>query len=123
MTPREKSLLAAKELPDRLRAARKAAGLTQDQLVAIAECAPVTLSKLETGVNRPTFEVLVSLAYSLNASPNYLAGWEDEANAEADVARRQLMARLSLATRKLPVEWIEQLIQIAEHLDRDRSRS
>lgn len=114
MTPREKSLLAATELPNRLKAARKAAGLTQDQLVAIAECAPVTLSKLETGVNRPTFEVLVSLAYSLNASPNYLAGWEDQAAAESDAARRQLMGRLILAAGRLDADWIRQLVEIAE---------
>lgn len=123
MTPRELSLLAAKDLPDRLKAARKAAGLTQDQLVAIAECAPVTLSKLETGVNRPTFEVLVSLAHSLNASPNYLTGWEDEVGVESDAARRQLIGRLNLAVRKLSTEWIEQLIQIAERLEEDQSRS
>ncbi len=114
MTSRELALLAARDLPDRLKAARKAAGLTQDQLVAIAECAPVTLSKLETGVNRPTFEVLVSLAYSLNASPNYLTGWEDMVGSESDAARRQLIDRLILAAGKLDADWIKQLVDIAE---------
>ena len=118
MTPRERSLLAANELPDRLKAARKAAGLTQDQLVAIAECAPVTLSKLETGVNRPTFEVLVSLAYALNASPNYLTGWQDAVGAESDAARRQLIGRLILAAGKLDADWIRQLVEIAEKANR-----
>ena len=114
MTPREHSLIAARELPDRLRAARKAARLTQDELVALAECAPVTLSKLETGVNRPTFEILVSLAYALKASPNYLTGWEDEVVSDSDAARRQLIDRLILAAGKLDGEWIKQLVDIAE---------
>lgn len=121
MTPRERALQAANELPDRLKAARKAAGLTQDELVAIAECAPVTLSKLETGVNRPTFEVLVSLAHALNASPNYLSGWDDDGRSEGEASRRQLMARLTLAARELPDEWIEQLIQLAERASGDNT--
>ena len=82
--------------------------------MAIAECAPVTLSKLETGVNRPTFEVLVSLGYSLNASPNYLMGWGDRVGSESDAARRQLTDRLILAAGKLDAEWIKQLVDIAE---------
>ncbi len=114
MTPRERSLQAAQALPDRLKAARKQARLTQDQLVALAEMAPVTLSKLETGVNRPTFEVLVALCYALEVSPNSLVGWgtDDAPVSEAD--RRQLLSRLNLSAHRLPTEWLERLTEIAE---------
>lgn len=114
MTPRQKSIAAAEQLPERLKAARKNAGLTQDALVTLAECAPVTLSKLETGVNSPTFEIFVSLAYALGVSPNYLVGWQEIGIEEVDAERRRLLNRLILSAQSLPSDWLQQLIDIAD---------
>lgn len=114
MTPREQSQIAAKQFKDRLKAARKQARLTQDELVAMADISAVTLSKLETGVNKPAFDVFVALAYALDVSPNFLVGWYDDVKTEDNVARRQLISRLHIAIEQLSNEWLEQLLSISE---------
>ncbi len=112
MSPRERSKIAGDRFKDRLKAARREAGLTQEQLVTLAECAPITLSKLETGANKPTFEILVALADALNVSPNYLAGWEETGN--RDLRNNPVLVdRLSLAAAPLSDEWLEILIALA----------
>lgn len=114
MTPREQSQIAAKQFKDRLKAARKQARLTQDELVAKADMSSVTLSKLETGVNKPAFDVFVALAYALGVSPNFLVGWDDDVKIEDNVARRQLISRLHIAIERLSDDWLEQLLSISE---------
>ena len=114
MRPREFSKIAADHFKDRLKAARRQAGLTQDELGARAEISVVTLSKLETGVNRPTFEILVALAYALNSSPNNLIGWKDETDYDLEADRRQLLMRLQSVSEQLSDEWLYQLISVAE---------
>ena len=114
MTPRNQSDIAAETFRQRLKAARQGAGLTQDELVAKADIASVTLSKLETGVNRPAFDVLIALAYALDVSPNYLVGWGDDSDQHPDAARRAMVNRLNAAVDRLSDEWVEQLVAIAE---------
>lgn len=115
MGARERAKTEAGRFADRLKAARRQSGLTQEELGSLAELAPITLSKLETGVNRPTFEIFLALAHALGAPPNYLAGWDDMAG-ESDAAaeRRLVMNRLILVCGELPVDWIEQILAIAE---------
>ncbi|MER2635058.1 MAG: helix-turn-helix transcriptional regulator [Rhizobiaceae bacterium] len=114
MTPRERSQAAGELFKDRLKAARKQTGLTQDELVAKADISAVTLSKLETGVNRPAFEVFVALAYALETSPNVLVGWNDTSDLDTDANRRQLLMRLNTIANRLSDDWLEQLISISE---------
>jgi len=114
MTPRQHAKTAAKQLPARLKAARKRAKLTQAELVTRADFSPVALSKLETGVNRPTFENLVALAYALNISPNFLTGWEDTLSSRTNAETRMLLNRLMLAAEHLTSDWLTQLISLAE---------
>lgn len=114
MTPRQKALQSASDFRLRLKAARKNAGLTQDELVAIAEASAVTLSKLETGVNRPTYETLVALAYALDVSPNELMGWDAAVDNQGAASTREQLNRLALLAARLSPEWIDQLIAIAE---------
>ncbi len=114
MPPRKQSDIAAETFRERLKAARLGAGLTQDGLVAKAEIASVTLSKLETGVNRPAFDVLIALAYALDVSPNYLVGWGDQTEQHPDAARRAMVHRLNAAVDRLSDEWLKQLVAIAE---------
>lgn len=97
----------------RLKAARKSSGLTQDGLAAAAGLSPVTLSKLETGVNLPTFEIFVALSKALGVRPDYLAGWDAIDPSAGDERRRLLLEELSLAAANLPERWISQLIAVA----------
>lgn len=116
MSPKDRSKLAADNFASRLKAARKSAGLTQEALGALAEIAPITLSKLETGATTPTFEVLVAIAHALNAPPNYLAGWDETHDMDATGAQRLAINQLILAARKLPTDWIGQITSIAEKM-------
>jgi len=116
MKAREQAEVAAEQLPQRLKAARKSAGITQDELVAIAEFSPVALSKFERGINSPSFKNLVAICHALEVSPNFLTGWdEDGAGSDGDGAeKRLLLNRLMLAADGLSEDWILQLISIAE---------
>ena len=58
----------------RLRALRKAAGLTQEQLAEKAGIGPEHLSKIETARRFPSIETLISVASALNAEPADLIG-------------------------------------------------
>jgi transcriptional regulator with XRE-family HTH domain len=78
MTPKQRAADSAFSFKERLKTARKLRGLTQDELASKSELSSVTLSKLETGINRPTYEVLVAVASALEVSPNFLLGWADD---------------------------------------------
>lgn len=102
------------DFKDRLKAARKHAKLTQDGLATKADISVVTLSKLETGVNKPGYEILVALANALEVSPNYLLGWETLDASSPEAHRRALLARLSAAAQHLSDDWLQQLVSTAE---------
>lgn len=114
MKQTEHSRQAAELFKVRVKAARKQAKLTQDELASKADISVVTLSKLESGSNKPAFEIFVALAHALNASPNYLLGWDSQADVDSDAKRRLLLTRLGAAVQHLPDKWIEQLISLAE---------
>lgn len=118
MSARDKARAQADGFAGRLKAARRQAGLTQEDLSSRADLAPVTLSKLETGVNKPTFEIFLALAHALGTSPNYLAGWDDPAPEGTGVERRMLLNRLVLACEGLPADWLEQIAGLAERAAR-----
>lgn len=88
--------------------------MTQEALGLRADLAPVTLSKLETGINKPTLEIFLALAHALDVSPNYLAGWQGAERVAASAERQLLLNRLCLASEDLPTEWLEQLVGLAE---------
>ena len=56
----------------RIRALRKAAGLTQEQLSEKADIAPQHLSRLETGRQAPSLDTLVDIAAALDTTPSAL---------------------------------------------------
>lgn len=118
MKPREYAELAAEQLPQRLKAARKNAGLTQDELVTLAEFSPIALSKFERGINSPSLKNLVALCRALNISPNYLTGWDDNVPTAVEAEKRLLINRLILASDGLSEDWLIQLISIAEKAKR-----
>jgi transcriptional regulator with XRE-family HTH domain len=118
MGARSEAKLISEQFGVRLQAARKQAGLTQEELSTVAECSIVTLSKLETGVNFPTLDILLSVAAALKTSPDRLIGWELAQAGELPTTKRANLHRLILATEELPDDWIELLIALAEKAGR-----
>ncbi len=53
------------KLAAEVRAARKRAGLTQEQLASSIDVTPVTISQIERGQRRPSLETIVSLAQAV----------------------------------------------------------
>lgn len=120
MDPRDKADQATKQLPARLKAARKAAKVTQDQLVTMAEFSPVALSKFERGINSPSFANFVAICHALDVSPNYLTGWDEGSTLEGTAGKQALLNQLIINANSLPDDWIEQLISIAEKAKSDQ---
>ena len=75
----------------------------------------MTLSKLETGVNVPTLEILISLAKALDVSPNYLTGWLDDKDAVTS-EHRALLSRFQLAASQISPQLLEHFVTLAEQL-------
>ena len=60
--------------PNRLRLARKRRRLTSKRLAELADITPVTLSRIEKGLNEPSDETLTALAEALNYSIEFFEG-------------------------------------------------
>ena len=100
---------------DRLRAARKARGLTQTELGEKCGTIKQTIFKYEKSIvtNIPSDRV-EQLAEALDVSPGYLMGWEELAeNPTPDkisAAKQALIAMID----DLPDDQVEKLLQIAK---------
>lgn len=57
---------------------RKAAGLSQDALARKSGITPQTLSCIETGVNNPSFNVLIKIIHTLNIPMAYIFTFDEE---------------------------------------------
>lgn len=76
---------------DRIKEARKAAGLSQEQLGRILGISKQTISDYERGYSEPDMAKVTSLMSALSIDANYL--WQDEmktTNAESDVSARAM---------------------------------
>lgn len=62
-------------LPLRLKEARDARALTQEELGAIAKLKAAAISHFETGTRTPTLRNLLKLADALHTTPNKLLGF------------------------------------------------
>jgi transcriptional regulator with XRE-family HTH domain len=119
MTPKQRAMQSAADFKERLKAARKVRGVTQSELAAKAELSAVTLSKLETGVNRPTFEVIVAISHALEITPNFLLGWTEEISHTISPSQKLSLQRLILVAENLDNGWLQQLISLAERASRN----
>ena len=70
---------------DRIRDARKAAGLTQRQLSERLGVSNTSISNWEKGLSRPDADMIQKLCHILSLQPNYFYGTE---NAPADSRKR-----------------------------------
>lgn len=63
----------------RIRAAREAAGLTQEELARrVGYTSKSTINKIELGINDLRQPKVKAFAAALGVTPAYLMGWEDE---------------------------------------------
>jgi transcriptional regulator with XRE-family HTH domain len=84
--------MSAGGLPNRLRAAREQAGLTQGQVAKLLGVHRPTVSEMEAGGRRVRAEELPQLAKIYRVSVSWLAG-DDEASDDGHDAKVQLAAR------------------------------
>ena len=63
---------------ERLRSARKAAGMTMKELGQKVGCAEATISHYELGRNEPPQEVLIKMAEVLGVSVSWLMGVDEK---------------------------------------------
>ena len=112
---------------ERIREARTAKGLTQEQLAEQVHGTKQAVYKYETGIvtNIP-LDKLESIAACLDVAPGYLAGWQDSpAGAELDAliqdepiaAYQNLKDQLTQADK----EDIARLIQLRAELNRSKT--
>ncbi len=66
------------EFGRRLKAARKALRLSQEQVASRIAVHRTTYTKYETGVVEPPYSTLVSLCDVLQVTPNDLLGWKTQ---------------------------------------------
>jgi transcriptional regulator with XRE-family HTH domain len=114
MSYRDEAAHAIEHFGERLTAARKHAGLSQERLASLADISPITLSRLETGASTPSFEVLATLAVALETTPNFLLGWGETGEPSKQASDRAMLNRLVLSASTLSPEWLQQLIDLAE---------
>jgi transcriptional regulator with XRE-family HTH domain len=77
----------------RLRVARRAAKITQEQAAEVARLNPKYLGELERGEKRPSFEAILALARALHASPAVFFQF-DRAESDEKALRRKMDALL-----------------------------
>lgn len=76
---------------DRIRNARKKAGLTQSELGKKLGVPFQSISQWERGKRHPKFETMVNLAYALDVDIDYLLGTEDVESLKEDRAMQKEM--------------------------------
>lgn len=67
-----------KKIGENIAKYRKAKGLSQKQLATSADISPQTLSCIETGINNPSFNVMIKFAKALNIPLAYFFTFDDE---------------------------------------------
>ncbi|MBQ0710771.1 helix-turn-helix transcriptional regulator [Ochrobactrum sp. AP1BH01-1] len=113
MTSTRSTTTTARSFGERLKTARKYFGLTQDELALKSGLSTITLSKLESGVNKPSYDAVLSLCNSLEIEPNYFFGWSDEMSEHTKSERRLKLRSLILHAEKLDDAWIDELISLS----------
>lgn len=109
---------------DRIKEARKAAGLTQRQLADKIEVSNTSVSNWENGVSMPDPDTIQHLCWALNVQPNYFFGAESSPcppNIVALPEMRKIPLIGSIACGKpvLADEHIEEYIDIPRHIHAD----
>lgn len=108
-------------LHSRIREARNASGLTQEQLGKIVGCAKNTISSYESGVNDPSMDMLGRIMQALNVDANYM--FQDELRERAEnTASSDEMDYLIKPFRSLDAAG-QNLIRTVLHLEYERCQN
>lgn len=102
----------------RVRALRRAKGLTQAELAERADRSNEAISGLERGKYNPSLETVLAIARALESPLAELVG---EENADSP-KRARLLGELSAAARALPDGDLETAVELVSALGRRRRR-
>lgn len=80
-------------LPQRLKALRKEAGLTQKEIAQQIQVGQNSYSNWENGNRKPTAEITSKLAHLFNVSTEYLLGKTDNKNPEDELSDVEILYR------------------------------
>ena len=86
---------------ERIRAARKKAGLTQDELATRLCVHMMTISKWERGERKPRGAALLALARELKVGPGWLLGVSDEVGDLANSSEDKKIQLIAAALRRV----------------------
>lgn len=91
---------------ERIKEARKRAGMTQKELGAAVGVAEITIRHYENDRNHPPLQMIEKIAAALNVRPAQLAGWSDTNKDDLDYLARILRGNddnIALALEQLQV--------------------
>ena len=101
----------------RISDSRKARGLTQEALAAIADISPAHVGIIERAVKTPSLSTFVAIANALGVSADYLLQDVMDHNGEDEAAELvQLISRQSPATRKKLVAVVKAMTEEDENV-------
>jgi len=104
---------------DRLAQLRKEAKLSQTALAKQFDMNPNQISRYETGVMNPSYEMLVQIAQLFNTTTDYLLGLSNKRNADAEpepdvsVAEAEMLALM----RQYDPDFQAQIVAVFKSLD------
>lgn len=90
-----------KKIGENITKYRKAKNLTQKELAKAAGIAPQSLSCIETGINSPSFNLIIKIAQSLNIPLAYIFTFDDTIY---NIDDRELLFLISEAFKGLDFE-------------------
>lgn len=97
-------------LSKRLKAARNAMKLTQDELAARVKTTKATISNYENEYSTPSNEILVRIARTLNVSTDYLLGNDQSNTSEAINAGDDVMEHV---TAQFDTEYYKEKLNVS----------
>lgn len=114
MRAKQEFPVSTTEFAERLKTVRKRLGMTQEDLATVAGLSPITLSKLESGVNKPSFDVLWAIVIATKVEPNYFFAWNSKYSSLSNTERRLRLQELVLVAENLDEKWLDQIISLCE---------
>lgn len=114
----------AQVLGDKIKAARKAAGLTQRELADKINVGNTTISNWEKGVSRPDADQIQVLCWALDVQPNFFLGRkpgadDDLAEYLEDLRERPETRALLEASRGMTKEQVDAMAELIKKMRGD----
>ena len=103
---------------DRLRAARRACGLTQAKLGEMTGIHQTAISFIERAVRNPSMEKVVTLCNALGSSADYLLGRTDDPKSKVVLPQSRLYLSLTREHMRI-VDMVITALYLAEHEEGD----